>query len=168
MGKVCAFLGNDYDSMSGRTRIRRPNQQVKDCLKEQIINLIENEDVDTFLVGEKGGYEVDSYDTVLEVKDIYPQINVVLVVSSIRDLQYVGKDDSHLIHQRRYCDTWFLPDKAAVGYKRWCIVHRNNYIAENTDFIIGFNQYQGRAYQFIKKAKNKGVQIIELTELYDF
>ncbi len=164
MGKVCSFLGNDYKFTATETK----RKIIKEKLKEQIINLIKNENVDTFLVGEKGYYEKDSYDTVLEVKELYPQINVVLVISSIRDLQDVGEDDSNHIHKKRYCDDFIFPDKAAVGYKRWCIVHRNNYIIENTDFIIGYNKYEGRAYQFIKKAKNKGVQIIELTELYDF
>ena len=35
---------------------------------------------------------------------------------------------------------------------------------ENTDFIIAYNEYKGRAYEFCKQAKNKGVTIIELAE----
>ncbi len=49
-----------------------------------------------------------------------------------------------------------------MGYKRWCIVHRNRYIIQNTDFIIAYNEYKGRAYKFCKQAKNKGLTIIEL------
>ena len=164
MSKTCAFLGNDYDFMSGRRRIRRPNQELKLKIQAQIINLIENEDVDTFLVGEIGGYEEDAYDTVLEVFKNYPDIHITLVVSKTSELHDIGIDGSGIIHQRRFCHDWIYPDKSAVGYKRWCIVHRNRYIIENTDFIIAYNKYKGRAYEFCKQAKNKGVTIIELAE----
>lgn len=165
---VCAFFGNDYDFMNGRKRERRPKQQVKDCIKEQIIKLIENEGVDTFFVGEIGGYEDDAYDTVLEVKEMHPEIRVVLVVSKISELHYTQPDDSFHIYHKRHCDDWIYPDKSATGYRRLTIVYRNRWIVENTDYIIAYNKYQGRAYEFCKQARNKGVQVIELTELYDF
>ena len=66
--KVCAFFGNDYDFVRKGRREHRHKEDVKEKVKEQIINLIENEEVCTFLVGEKGGFEVDAYDAVLEMK----------------------------------------------------------------------------------------------------
>lgn len=59
-------------------------------------------------------------------------------------------------------DDWVYPDQCATGYKRLNIVYRNRYIIENTDFIIAYNRYQNKAYEFCKKAKNKGVKVIEL------
>lgn len=168
MGKVCAFLGNDYDFVWRRRREHKPNKQVQEKVREQIINLIENEDVSIFFVGEKGGYEEDAYDAVLDVKEQYPNIQIILVISKTTDLHPVGKDDSHEIYRKRYCDDWIYPDKCATGYKGLGIVYRNRFIAQNVDFIIGYNKYKGRAYEFIKQAKSKGAQIIELTELYDF
>ena len=150
--------------MSGRKRIRRPKPELKEKIKAQIINLIENENVDTFFVGEIGGYEEDAYDTVLEVFKNYPDIHITLIVSKTSELHDIGIDGSGIIHQRRFCHDWIYPDKSAVGYKRWCIVHRNRFIIENTDFIIAYNKYKGRAYDFCKQAKNKGVTIIELAE----
>ena len=164
MSKTCAFLGNNYDFMSGRKRIRRPNPELKEKIKAQIINLIENENVDTFLVGEIGGYEEDAYDTVLEVFKSYPEIHITLVVSKTSEIHNIGIDESRGIYQRRFCHDWIYPSKSAVGYKRWCIVHRNRYIIENTDFIIAYNEYKGRAYEFCKQSKNKGVTVIELAE----
>ncbi len=150
--------------MSGRKRIRRPKPELKEKIKAQIINLIENENVDTFFVGEIGGYEEDAYDTVLEVFKNYPDIHITLVVSKTSELHDIGIDGSGIIHQRRFCHDWIYPDKSAVGYKRWCIVHRNRFIIENTDFIIAYNEYKGRAYEFCKQAKNKGVTVIDLAE----
>lgn len=150
--------------MSGRKRIRRPNPKLKEKIKAQIINLIKNENVDTFLVGEIGGYEEDAYDTVLEVFKSYPDIHITLVVSKTSELHDIGVDGSGIIHERRFCHDWIYPDKSAIGYRRWCIVHRNRFIIENTDFIIAYNEYKGRAYEFCKQAKNKGVTVIELAE----
>lgn len=164
MGKTCAFLGNDYDFMSGRKRIRRPKPELKLKIQEQIINLIENEDVDTFLVGEIGGFEEDAYDAVLEIKEVYPDIKVILVISKITELHPVGIDGSQYINSGKYIDDFIMPDKCAVGYRKLGIVYRNRYIISHTNFIIAYNKYKGRAYEFCKQAKNKGVKIIELDE----
>ncbi|MCM1296222.1 MAG: SLOG family protein [Muribaculaceae bacterium] len=168
MGKVCAFLGNDYDFMSGWTRHHTPNENIKTRLREQIINLIENEDVSTFFVGELGGYEVDAYDAVLDVKEQYPNIFVIFVVAKMTEHKLRVKNANGTTLSRRACDDFIYPDKCATGYKRLCIVYRNRYIIENTNFIISYNKYQGKAYDFCQEAKKKGVEVIELTELYDF
>ena len=42
--------------------------------------------------------------------------------------------------------------------------YRNRYIIENTDFIIAYNRYEGKAYEFCKQARGKGVKVIELAE----
>lgn len=164
MDKTCAFLGNDYDFMHGRKRERRPRIWLREKVKEEIINLIENEDVTEFLVGELGGYEKDAYDTVLEVQKDYPNIRIILVISKITELHEVGECDAHYVHQLRPCDDWIYPDKCATGYRKLCIVYRNRYIIENTDFIIAYNRYEGKAYEFCKQARGKGVTVIEFGE----
>lgn len=164
MSKTCAFLGNDYDKICGKPCWHRTPEGLKERIKAEIINLIENEDVTEFLVGELGGYEKDAYDTVLEVQRDYPNIRIILVISKITELHEVGECDAHYVHQRRPCDDWIYPDKCATGYRRLCIVYRNRYIIENTDFIIAYNEYHGKAYEFCKQAEGKGVTVIELYE----
>lgn len=78
------------------------------------------------------------------------------------------KDCQGGVLKRRACDDFIYPDMCATGNKRLCIVYRNRYIIENTNFIISYNKYHGKAYDFCQKAKKKGVKVIELTELYDF
>lgn len=168
MTKTCAFFGNDYDFIWRGKRNEQRNPQVRERVKEQVVKLIEDKAVDTFLVGEIGGYERDAYDAVLEVQKQYPNISVVLVISKITELHPVGEDDSDYMYHRRHCDDWVFPDKCQQGYRRLTIVYRNRWIVENTDYIIGYNRYQGRAYEFIKQAKSKGVEVIELTDLYTF
>ncbi|MBQ9034542.1 MAG: hypothetical protein IJ099_01095 [Alphaproteobacteria bacterium] len=48
------------------------------------------------------------------------------------------------------------------NHKKLCIVYRNCYIIENTDFIIAYNKYKRRDYDFCQAAKGKGVKVIEL------
>ena len=82
------------------------------------------------------------------------------MVLKLYDLQELGECDAEYIQQRRPCDDWIYPDKCATGYRRLCIVYRNRYIIENTDFIIAYNEYHGKAYEFCKQGK--GVKVIEL------
>jgi len=176
MSKTCAFLGNDYDKVCGRKCGHNTPHNLKEHVKEEIIKLIEQEDVNTFFVGELGGYETDCYDTVLEVKKQYSDINVVFVISKIQELNrfekiYIDPDERvkqpYMINARDF-DEFIYPTTCEFGYRRLSIVYRNRYIIENTNYIISYNKYHGRAYEFCKQAKNKGVKVIELTDIYDF
>lgn len=146
MSKSCAFLGNDY-------KWRRDD--IIEKVKEQALLLIAEEGVDTFYVSSKGAYERDAYNAVLQIKQNNPGIRIVFVASGMKEVN----------DGERYFDSFIYPDRAAIGYKRWCIVHRNNWIIENTDFIIAYNQLKGRAFDVCKRAKNKGVMVIELAEI---
>ncbi len=166
MDKVCAFLGNDYEHFA------KP-KLIKERVKEQILKLIQEEDIDTFLVGEIGRYEQDAYDAVLEMREEHPELSfqihlIIAYLSQLHRHQKVPVDmlGEPLIDERRACDDVIFPEKAEFGYKRWGIVHRNNYIINNCDFIIAFNHQQGRAFRFCQRARRKGVQVIELAELY--
>ena len=128
---------------------------LKEKLLAEIRRLITQKNVDTFLVGEKGHYEQDAYQVVVGLQQTeFPKIRIILVISNMNELHNHSKS----------MDDFVYPLKAELGYKRWCIVHRNRYIIENTDFIIAYNQYKGRAYDFCQQAKRNGVAIIELME----
>ena len=167
MGKTCAFLGNNYDKFLNINLGHRTPPNLKARIREEVINLIENEDVDTFLVGEKGGYEIDAYDVVLKVQQEYPHIRIYLVISQMTDLHEMGVRDGAQVIERRGFDDFILPPKCELGYKRLCLVYRNRYIIENTNFIIAYNKREGKAYEFCKAAKGKGVKVIELAEKQD-
>lgn len=166
LGKVCAFLGNNYDKF-GFIEFGHPTPKgLKARVRQEIINLIENEDVDTFLVGEIGGYEEDVYDVVLSVQKEYPKIRIYLVISQMRDLHETGDIYRGDWIERRGFNDFILPPRCEFGYKKLCIVYRNRYLIENTDFIIAYNKYKHRAYEFCQAAKAKGVKVIELGNDY--
>ena len=162
MGKTCAFLGNNYDKVLKIKLGHCTPPNLKARIREEIIKLIKNEGVDSFLVGEIGGYEIDAYDVVLEVQEEFPHIEIFLVISKIEDLHVLGLKEDDCIMTRRGFDDFILPPQCELGYKKLCIVYRNRYIIENTDFIIAYNKKHGKAYEFCKQAKAKGVKVIEL------
>lgn len=162
LGKTCAFLGNNYDKVLDVKVGHRTPQGLKEQICKEIINLIENEKVDTFLVGERGGYEIDAYDVVLAVRREYRHIKVYLVISAVTDLNEMGGIYYKQGNKRRDFDDFILPPKCESGYKKLCIVYRNRFIIENTDFIIAYNKYEGRAKEFCKAAEIKGVKVVEL------
>ena len=143
MNKVCAFLGN---ATIWNTR------EVMEKIKLTAIDLIKNKGVDTFLVGTKGNFETLSHKMMEQIQCDYPDIKIMLVIAYAQDLERCPYN----------FDDIYYPTKAELANKRWSISRRNEWIIEQTDYIIACNQYQGRAYDYCQKAKRKGKEIIEI------
>ena len=145
MNKVSAFLGN---AIIWNTR------EVMDKIKLTAIDLIKNKGVDTFLVGTKGEFETLSHKMMEQIQCDYPDIKIMLVIAYVKDLERCPYN----------FDDIYYPTKAELVNKRWSISRRNEWIIEQTDYIIACNQYQGRAYDYCQRAMRKGKEIIEIGE----
>lgn len=145
MNKVCAFLGN---ATIWNTR------EVMEKIKLTAIDLIKNKGVDTFLVGTKGEFETLSHKMLEQIQCDYPDIKIMLVIAYAQDLERCPYN----------FDDIYYPTKAELANKRWSISRRNEWIIEQTDYIIACNQYQGRAYDYCRRAMRKGKEIIEIGE----
>lgn len=143
MSKTCAFLGNAtlWDS-----------REVMEKIKLTAIDLIKNKGVDTFLVGTKGEFETLSHKMMEQIQCDYPDIKIMLVIAYERDLEKVAYK----------FDDIYYPPQAEFGYRGWSIAKRNDWIIDQTDYVIAYNEYLGRAYNYCKKAKRKGKIIIGL------
>ena len=147
MAKVCAFLGNDYKHF-------RP-MHIRERISEQMRKLYNEENVRTFLVGNKGAYEIDAYLTVLNMRTTeLADIDIFFIPATVQEM---NKNELPF-------DSVMLPPACQVTYKRWCIVRRNEWIIESTDFIIAYNFLKGRAFKFCQKAERKGVTVIDLAK----
>ena len=144
MIKTACFLGNA--DILGDVR------GVADKIKQAAVDLITNKQVDTFLVGIKGKFETLSHRIMEQIKCDYPQIKIMLVIAYERDLEKVAYK----------FDDIYYPPLAELGYRGWSIAKRNEWIIDQTDYVIAYNEYQGRAYNYCKKAKRKGKIIIGL------
>lgn len=143
MSKICSFLGN--------AQIWVPDG-IPEKLKSTIIRLITDEQVDTFYVGTKGDFELLAHKTVAQIQRDYPNIRIWLIIAYVEDL-----------HNCCYSfNEFFYPPMSELGHRRWSISERNEWIIKYTDYIIAYNQYEGRAYKFCQKAKRKGKTIIEI------
>ncbi len=121
-------------------------------IKLTAIDLIKNKGVDTFLVGNKGKFETLSHKMMEQIQCDFPNIKIMLVIAYAQDLEKCSYN----------FDDFYYPKKSELGYKRWSIAKRNDWIIDQTDYVIAYNEYQGRAYNYCKKAKRKGKIIIGL------
>ena len=96
--------------------------------------------------------ELLSHKVISQVRNDFPNIKIMLVIAYVKDLEKCSY----------YYNDFYYPALSELGYKRWSISYRNEWIIDQSDFIIGYNRYEGRAYKYCKKAKNKGKCIIEL------
>ena len=143
MGKTCAFLGNaNILDVKGTA----------DKIRQSAVDLITQKQVDTFFVGTKGEFEILAHKIIEQVKCDYPEIKIMLVIAYAQDLEKCSYN----------FDDFYYPPKSELGYKRWGIAKRNEWIIEQTDYIIACNQYQGRAYNYCEKAQRKGKEIVEI------
>lgn len=77
-----------------------------------------------------------------QVRCDYPHIKIMLVIAYVKDLERCSY----------YYNDFYYPALSELGYKRWSISYRNEWIIEATDYVIACNQYQGRAFKFCQKA----------------
>ena len=102
MAKVCAFLGNNYKHF-------RPTH-ILEQISEQMRKLYNEENVRTFLVGNKGAYEIDAYLTVLNMRTTeLPDIDIFFVAATVQEM---NKNELPF-------DSVMLPPACQVTYKRW-------------------------------------------------
>ena len=143
MSKTCAFLGNAniWDE-----------KQPAEKIMQIAVDLISHKHVDTFLVGTKGDFEILTHKIVEQVKNIYPGIKIMLVLAYAQDLEKCRYSFNDI----------YYPTKSETGFKRWSIAKRNEWIIEQTDYIITCNYYKGRAFNYCQKARQKGKEIIEI------
>ena len=145
MSKICAFLGNET-----LFNVKETADKIRQAVEE----LISHKQVDTFLVGTKGKFETLSHKMMEQIQCDYPDIKIMLVIAYLKDLERCPYN----------FDDIYYPSKVELSNKRWSISRRNEWIIEQTDYIIACNQYQGRAYDYCRRAMRKGKEIIEIGE----
>ena len=145
MNKTCAFLGN-----ATLFNVK----ETADKIRQAVEDLISHKQVDTFLVGTKGEFENLSHKIMEQIQFDYPNIKIMLVIAYVKDLERCPYN----------FDDVYYPTEVELSNKRWSISRRNEWIIEQTDYIIACNQYQGRAYDYCRRAMRKGKEIIEIGE----
>ena len=141
---VCSFFGHSH--------LYGQQKEIVQRLRQVIIDLIEK-GVDTFYVGNHGEFDVLSSEIACDLKKIYPHIQVVVVLCYPNELQYL---------KCKFTD-FLMPEEVEVAPKRACIVKRNHWVVNNSDYIVSYIKYKiGGAYSVIQYAQKHKKQIIEV------
>lgn len=141
---ACTFFGH-----------RDCPETVRLKLREVFIDLVENNDVDMFYVGNQGLFDAYAHGALKELKKDYPHINYAVVLAYMPGKQTEYDD---------YSDT-MLPEGIEEVHPRYAISWRNNWMLKQSDYVVTYITHSwGGAAQYAKKAKNAGKVIINIAD----
>lgn len=139
----CAFFGHSKWYYS----------RFKEKLKSIIIDLIENKCVTEFYNGCRGDFDNLCIEVVHELKERYPHIKLILVLSYYPDGEF--------FLPRRFDETVYLLEKSVPP--RFAIYHTNRRLVEIADYIIsGVHYFGGGEFQACNYAKRLKKEVIEV------
>ncbi|MBE6007751.1 MAG: hypothetical protein E7235_00970 [Lachnospiraceae bacterium] len=143
---TCTFFGH-----------RDCPSSIKPKLREVIIDLIENQDVDMFYVGHQGNFDAIVRSVLKELVLIYTHIDYAVVLARMP----VKKEefDTH-----NYSDT-ILPEGIENVHPRFAISWRNRWMIAQSDYVVTYVTHSwGGASQFAEIATQKNYHVININE----
>lgn len=144
MGKTCSFFGHAH--------LWDKADNIASQLKQIMIELIEK-GVDTFYVGNHGDFDLLSARIACELKEIYPHIHAIVVLCYPSELHYL----------RCSFTDFLMPAEIETVPKRVCIIRRNYWVVDHSDYIISGVRYQvSRLFGVIQYAQRQQKRIISL------
>lgn len=143
--RVCTFFGH-----------RDCPDSIKNKLREVLIELISNNDVDMFYVGNQGRFDSIVRGVLLELKQEYPKINYAVVLAYMPGKQTEYDD---------YSDT-ILPEGIESVHPHYAISWRNNWMLQQSDYVVTYTTHTwGGAAQYATKSKKQGKFVVNLYEI---
>ena len=138
----CTFFGH-----------RECSDSIKIQLREVLIDLVTNHNVDMFYVGNQGRFDAIVHGVLRELKKEYPQIDYAVVLAYMPGKQTEYDD---------YSDT-MLPEGIESVHPRYVISWRNNWMLRQSDYVVTYITHSwGGAAQFSEKAKRQKKTVINL------
>ena len=138
----CTFFGH-----------RECPDSVKVKLREVLIALITNHDVNMFFVGNQGQFDAIGRSVLRELKKEYPDINYAVVLAYMPGKQTEYDD---------YSDTT-LPEGIESVHPHYAISWRNNWMLKQSDYVVTYITHTwGGAYQYAEKARHQKKDVINL------
>ena len=129
---------------------------VKDKLYHVLKILVEKEGVETFLVGNQGGFDAVVRKMLMYLKEEYPHIKYSVVMAYVHT-----KNRFHI----DYSDTVF-PEELEEVFPKWAIDKRNRYMISKSSFAVTYVQRSfGGAFKYKRLAEKKGLRVINLAEV---
>lgn len=156
MNKKTAFF-------TGHRNISKNNiPKIKNILRKLLIELIKN---DIIYYGNGGAYGFDliSSNIVLELKQQYPQIRLIMVLPCKSQTKYWSSDN--ILEYNRILS---LADKIiyiSEDYHSQCMQDRNKHMVQHSNYCISYcTQNKGGTFNTIKMSHNKGIKVYNLAD----
>ena len=128
-------------------------ETIKPKLREVLVDLINNCDVDMFYVGHQGQFDTIVRSALRELQKEYPQVKYAVVLAYMP-----GKKTEY----DNYSDT-MLPEGIESVHPRYAIAWRNNWMLKQSDYVVTYITHTwGGAAQFVKKAKSQRKCVVDL------
>ncbi len=138
---ICTFFG-----------YKDAPQSVYVPLKAAIIKLIEEENADTFYVGNQGSFDRMAYSVMKKLAPSYPDIRYSVVPA------YIPTEKGNM----NYPDS-LVPEGIETVPKRFAIRFRNKWMIDKADIVVAYVVHSyGGAAKFVEMAERKGKRTIRL------
>ena len=136
---TCTFIGHHDCS----------NEVIEELYK-RIEYLIINKNVDTFYIGNNGNFDYYVYKVLCKLEKLY-NIEIIILLAYINR----KKDDVYYDYNKTV-----FPDILEKVPLKFAIHKRNEYMKKHSQYMICYmNHTFSNTYQFVKKAKNRNVEI---------
>lgn len=124
-------------------------------------NLILDKQVDTFFVGNHGGFDRMVKETLLQLQKKYPHITCHVVLAYLPRSE---KEEADFPKPEAEDIPTVYPSLERVP-QRFAISYRNRWMVEQADYVIGYIRYSwGGASQFFRMAQRQKKTTINLYE----
>lgn len=140
---ICTFLGHRDTPVS-----------LKPVVKQSIVNLIENEKVETFYVGNHGAFDSMVASVLDEVCQQYDYVTYHVILAYLP----TEKEKAPLAPT-------IFPEGIETVPKRFAITFRNKWMIKSSDYVIAYVTHSwGGAAQHLEYARRQNKIIINLAE----
>ena len=137
---ICIFFGH-----------KDTPYEVKEKLRETIVNLIEKQEVTNFYVGNHGNFDRMVLSVLKELSNLYPQIRYSVVLAYLT--QHGEEDFSNTVY----------PEGIESVPKRFAIDIRNKWMVQQADTAAAYvRRFIGGAAKFTEMAKKRGKKVINI------
>lgn len=124
---------------------------IRTKLREVLVELIVNNGVETFYVGNHGRFDAIVRSVLRELKEEYPWMNYAVVLAYMPCKQH--EDD---------LDT-MLPEGIEFVHPRYAISWRNSWMLQQSDYVVTYITHSwGGAAKFADKARKQGKRVINI------
>lgn len=147
---------------SGHRNLPKDRTELRTNLEKAIIELIEREVV-FFGNGGALGFDQLAAETVLQLKEEYPHIRLVMVLPCPPEHQSLKWDDEQ---KKRYFKILEQADKVRVlspRYTNSCMHERNRHMVDNSAYLICYlRKSDGGTFYTVNYAEQKRLEILRL------